>query len=464
MKAVSPEGLDGGRPGAARSAAPAPAVPSLRINSSIPATSKRYKFESESGPVPFGEDGKMVNFKTEKEGRHWIEDDKGLQKRIGAETSRERKCSFALIENIKNFVGRYGREHCAFFTITSPDECHPKEFARRWNSFAANHGQFIVDYGRVLEPQENGRPHYHFVVAVPWDMKPDAFDWEAFFDAKAEFRAHRYSKRHRALTDRYTASSAPETVDLWGSLRRTLKKYKLGRAEILPLRSVAEAIAKYIGHYLEAGLKLRKDEWKGCRRVEWARRSDLRRIKVNCFAFANFTLNPKTGVYGTGGPRRKWREHCDALLAAVGGRVEEDMEILLGKKWQYRYRTQLMATDEAFSSWLRDAVPVLVRRFEGLPFTLARHDRKSPPRAYPMEYRPSASSTPRQEYVQVHRPDSPAMVAVAKHYEELAAARIAPLRENPDFSAEMILDLEDCDVSRGPEPAYTVQCDPNIPF
>jgi hypothetical protein len=333
------------------------------------------------GPDQYEEDietGNMVELKVDIYGATWTEDDGGYQKRLSAASSRDRKTCFALIENLKDFVTRYGREHCAFWTITAPDQCEPKEFARRWNSFLANHGGFIVDYGRVLEPQENGRPHYHFIVAVPWDMKPDAFDWQASLFARAEFKAHGRTPLHRELTAKYVTSAVEQTRKKWSYLRRVLPKYKLGRSEFLPIRSAAEAVAKYVGHYLADGLNLRKDEWKGCRRVEWSRRTKIRRLQVNGFAFANFTENKKTGERGTGGPRRKWRERCDALLAALGGRREEDMDIFLGKKWRWKFRDQLTGNQQAFDNLLNYLPAIVQDRFNTLPFSRARHsDRKA---------------------------------------------------------------------------------------
>ena len=394
MKTKLPVGLAVVGPSAAApAAAPAPdGLPRLRINNSIPPKSKGYRFQERDTPLfvqetetviveavnghyedePYEMEiptGRMVELKTDIYGTKWTEDDGGYQKRISAASSRDRKTCFALIENLKDFVNCYGRDHCAFWTITSPDECSPREFALRWNSFLANHGGFIVDYGRVLEPQENGRPHYHFVVAVRWNMEPDKFDWEASIGASWEFKCNGRTPKHRELTARYVASAAEQTRKKWGYLRRVLPKYKLGRSEFLPIRSVGEAIAKYVGHYLDAGLQVRKDEWKGCRRVEWSRRTKIRRLQVNGFAFANFTENKKTGVYGTGGPRRKWREHCDALLAALGGREEEDVQSHLGKKWQWRYREALTGSDEHFADWLKTELPIIVlERGVGLPF------------------------------------------------------------------------------------------------
>jgi hypothetical protein len=182
---------------------------------------------------------------------------------------------------------------------------------------------------------------------------------------------HGRTPLQRELTARYSASAAEETRKKWGYLRRVLPKYRLGRSEFHPIRSLAEAIAKYVGHYLDSGQKLRKDDWIGCRRVEWSRRTKTRRLQVNDFAFANFCdlrvynketkTSKKTGEKGTGGVGRIWRLHCAALLAAVGGNIEEDMDVILDKKWRYRYRPQLMADEATFQEWLRDEVPRILR-------------------------------------------------------------------------------------------------------
>jgi hypothetical protein len=39
----------------------------------------------------------------------------------------------------------------------------------RTNTVPLSNGAWIVSFIRVLEPQRQGRPHYHLLVAVPWD-------------------------------------------------------------------------------------------------------------------------------------------------------------------------------------------------------------------------------------------------------------------------------------------------------
>jgi hypothetical protein len=82
------------------------------------------------------------------------------------ESGAEAKSAFHLRQNVASFVEYFGRNHCLFFTITDEANLHPTQFARRWNSFLVRNGKWIVSYIRVLEPQKQGRPHYHLLVAV----------------------------------------------------------------------------------------------------------------------------------------------------------------------------------------------------------------------------------------------------------------------------------------------------------
>lgn len=75
-----------------------------------------------------------------------------------------------------------------FFTVTDEANLHPTQFARRWNSFLVRNGSWIVSFIRVLEPQKQGRPHNHLLVAVPFDPRADTFYWYAFDECQRERR------------------------------------------------------------------------------------------------------------------------------------------------------------------------------------------------------------------------------------------------------------------------------------
>ena len=238
----------------------------------------------------------------------------------------ERKSAFHLRLNVASFVEHYGRNHCLFFTVTDEANLHPTQFARRWNSYLVRNGAWIVSFIRVLEPQKQGRPHYHLLVAVTWDTRADSFDWQAFDACQQERRANGPTALFRELRARYKASAAPELVALWSLLRKVLPRYGLGRAELLPLRKGKEAISEYVGKYLEAGLTLRRHSWKGSRRVEFDRRAKNAWL-VCSRVFAWHSPGAIT-----------WRARVGELAAALSVENMEGIRRKLGRRWAYQLR------------------------------------------------------------------------------------------------------------------------------
>jgi hypothetical protein len=198
----------------------------------------------------------------------------------------------------------------------------------------------------VLEPQKQGRPHYHLLVAVDWDTRADAFDWPAFAECQKEKRERGATGLFRELRARYKKSAAPELVTLWALLRKVLPRYGLGRSELLPVRKGEAAIAAYVGKYLEGGLVLRKHSWKGCRRVELDRRE-----KQNWLACAR-----GFGWFSPGAVA--WRKRVGELGAALGVADTEGLRRKLGPKWAYRMRDSITgATEEDWLLLLRCLSP-----------------------------------------------------------------------------------------------------------
>ncbi|MDD3181112.1 MAG: hypothetical protein PHQ04_12340 [Opitutaceae bacterium] len=246
------------------------------------------------------------------------------------------------------FINYWGRDHCLFFTLTDEDNLHPKQFARRWNNYLRRYGAWIKSFIRVLEPQKQGRPHYHLIVAVAWDTRPDAFDWAAFDECQNERRINGPTARFRELRARYKASAAPELVALWSLLRKVLPRYGLGRAELLPIRKGKEAVAEYVGKYLEAGLAIRKHSWKGTRRVEFDRRNKTAWLVC-------------TRVFAWNSPGAKaWRKRVGELAAALGVPDLEGIRRRLGARWAYRLREAITLSNDA--EW-----GMLLRAFFGDP-------------------------------------------------------------------------------------------------
>ncbi len=275
------------------------------------------------------------NVRKDTSGRTWIKQEvEQLWQCVDqVREGHERKACFQLRSHVENFVEHWGRERSAFWTITDEEGIHPKEFAKRWNSFLANEGEWISGFLKVLEPQKNLRPHYHNLVAVPWDMKPDSFDWASFHASCAEYSAHGYTAEFHRLKKLYVESAPPQVRAMWKRLRKTLPRYGLGRSEFLPIRKGSEAISEYVGKYLDKAFGLRVDAWKGVRRFETDRRTsgEWRRCSRQ-FSW----VSPGASF---------WRARLSQLGAAVGAADISDFKRILGPRWAYQMRGAVISAE-----------------------------------------------------------------------------------------------------------------------
>jgi len=278
----------------------------------------------------------------DRQGRTWLrQETEQVWQSFDLATGQERKACYQLRSYVENFVDHWGREHCGFMTITDQEGIHPKEFAKRWNSFLANQGEWMKGFLRVLEPQKNLRPHYHNLVATPWDMKPDSFDWDSFHACQEEYRANGYTTEFNRLKKLYVSSAAPEVQAMWKRLRKTLPRYGLGRAEFLPIRKGSEVIAEYVGQYLDKAFNLRVDAWKGVRRFDTDRRTSKgwRRCSRQ-FSW----ISPGA---------KAWRTRVGQLGEAIGAADISDLKRILGPRWAYRMRGEILdATPDAWTELL----------------------------------------------------------------------------------------------------------------
>jgi hypothetical protein len=308
---------------------PAPAavaLPCQNRNNSNNKT-KRYRLE----PVH----GSDVFFRTPGDDQAvWQKLDGDALQRFGKPSGAEAKAAFSLRLNVGSFVEHWGRDHCLFFTVTDEANLHPSQFARRWNSFSVRNSSWIASFVRVLEPQKQGRPHYHLLVAVPWNTRADFFDWNAFDACQEERRTFGPTARFRELRARYKVTAAPELVSLWALLRKALPRYGLGRAELLPIRKGKEAISEYVGKYLEAGLVLRRHSWKGCRRIEYDRRAKLAWLKCS-------------RVFSWNSPgARAWRARVGEIAKALGVADMSAIKRRLGARWAYHLREAITLSND----------------------------------------------------------------------------------------------------------------------
>ena len=266
---------------------------------------------------------------------------------ISPPTGADAKRAFQLRTNVSGFVKYWGREHTLFFTTTDGQNVSPRDYAKRWHSWLTNAGDWVRGFLKVLEPQKNGRPHYHNLVGVAFDVQPDKFDWEAFRGSCEAYQRKDWPA-FRRLRAQYVASACPELRELWRRTREEMKAYGLGRCEILPVRKEG-AISEYVGKYLEKGQSYRPKDWKGVRRVEMDRRTSREWSRcATRFSWSGIREDKTTGEIVRGGAVN-WRRRVGELAFALGLPNDGDtsgIARLLGPKWGYTMRGAICTADQ----------------------------------------------------------------------------------------------------------------------
>lgn len=208
----------------------------------------------------------------------------------------------------------FGIENLGFLTLTFSDQvARMKEAQRRFNSLNAN----IISkrYRRgigVWERMQNGRLHLHLVVVVGKDIRT-GFDFGAV--ARRDYRSANAVLRAE-----------------WAFWRKTAPAYRFGRTELLPIKSTAEGIAKYVGKYIEKHIYKRRDEDKGHRLVR----------------FLGFTPGDRRFSCGFGWNSRGawlWRHKVAAFAATLGATSMEDISKLVGPRWAFICKRTILAME-----------------------------------------------------------------------------------------------------------------------
>jgi hypothetical protein len=255
------------------------------------------------------------------------------------------KTAFALQVNVQEAVGRWGLERTGFLTLTFADHVtDPREAQRRMNSLTTNvlrprYGEAI----RVMERQESGRIHYHLLIKLGVDIRT-GFDFDAI------------KKRD------YRSASAALRAE-WAFWRRTAKLYGFGRTELLPIKSTAEGVGRYVGKYISKHFRVREEADKGVRLVSYIGP----RVATVKFAWA--------------GPRgRAWREALGALVRDLAAMKQIDaasveaMRRRYGKNWAWNWRD--IVAQRAAVAEVPDYQVTELPMHEGVPIFLARKREK----------------------------------------------------------------------------------------
>ncbi|QYY35265.1 replication endonuclease [Ruficoccus sp. ZRK36] len=278
--------------------------------------------------------------------RIWLNLPDGSQRRFGPPTQGELKKNFALEKNIEYMANHFGIERLGFLTLTFADNVTDfREAQRRFNSLATNILRKNFEaWVIVVEPQKRGAVHYHLVVVCRSDIRT-SFDFTAFRECQNEYRTNGKTARFYALLKQYATTASPELRHLWAHLREVAGHYGFGRCELLPIRSNAEGIAKYVGKYLEKGSQFRGEQFKGARMVRYSRGW---RAVTQTFAWLD------TG--------REWRKLVAQLAHILGCDSLDALKERLGKKWAYHALNLLKTFPDATPLELAVVLGGIIRR------------------------------------------------------------------------------------------------------
>lgn len=241
------------------------------------------------------------------------------------------KTEFCLKENVRLAAEKYGLENLGFLTLTFAKAMFSARHAqKRMNSLLTNiiRPRYGNRYIGVLERHESGAIHFHFIIVVGVDIRT-GFDWALADAAYAAQQARDFPSASKLWAAAAGKAAKGEFLRKeWRFWRDLKRRYRwLGRCQLLPIKSTAEAIAKYTGGYIGKHMQHRREEDKGVRLVRYGKgmRWVSSRIAFN---------SPKTRLY-----RRK----LAAFAESVGVREYGDMKRVFGKRWGYHLLPAILA-------------------------------------------------------------------------------------------------------------------------
>jgi hypothetical protein len=217
------------------------------------------------------------------------------------------------VSEVENLCKDFGLERVGFLTLTFADNVQNiKEARRRFRSLRTH--VIEVRYGHTIavwERMKSGRIHFHLVVSLHADIRT-GFDFAAL-------DRHDYRSANAALRSE------------WAFWRATAPKYRFGRTELLPVKSTAEGIARYVGKYISKHVSQRLDCDKGARAVSFIgyKPGDRR-------ACAKFSWNSDGSWL--------WRHKVKAFCESRGFADTDALKKKFGPRWAYKLQEPILAT------------------------------------------------------------------------------------------------------------------------
>lgn len=202
--------------------------------------------------------------------------------------------------------------HVGFLTITTPDVTDNDELRERWRSFNSNFLAPHPDFGEWVstkEVQKRGAWHLHLIIVLSQDIR-EGVD----FDQVAK--------------GNYTSAS-PFLRRIWKELREALPLYGFGRSELLPVKSNADGIARYVGKYISKHIGTRAEEHKGVRLISYSTGWERNSIR--------FAWNTENS--------HEWRRKVEIFAEHHGCTEIYHLSAKFGSNWAYKYAQDIYEAD-----------------------------------------------------------------------------------------------------------------------
>jgi len=242
-------------------------------------------------------------------------------------TPYHRRQSHLLHKRIQRLCDKFGIEKLGMLTLTF-DRCvlGAPEAQKAFHSFATH----VLDlrylaWIRIMERQGTGSIHYHLVVVLREDIRTGV-NFEQMANPHKEIECLNLRRKMRY-------GSAPVALKKeWSFLRRTAPNYGFGKkrgTNLMPIRSSAEAISRYVAKYLSKAVGAREYRDKGARLVGCSEEA-----RAGSVHFAFVTDN-----------NRLYREKLAQFAYFAGCDTMEDLKAVFGPHWNYHLREIIMAIE-----------------------------------------------------------------------------------------------------------------------
>jgi hypothetical protein len=146
----------------------------------------------------------------------------------------------------------------------------------------------------------------------------------------------------------------------WSFWRQTCPKYRFGRHELMPVKSNAKGISRYVGKYISKHIHQRWSSDKGARVVRFiGYKPEMRRVSPK------FSWNTANGWL--------WRHKVSAFAKRHGINGIEQMKMFFGPRWAHHQQEKILG--ERLDEAVFPSKSAANRHLDQiLPMLLARHD------------------------------------------------------------------------------------------